>query len=170
MRIHQEKCWNVWEFNARNLLANWSLLIQTTKMMIWECLLLDLTSQIGWDRSRWQYRQVCFFFFCDLSSKHGSGRDQALISLNDFQHSNATSLKTWNLGVYSEQTQQWIQLGIWNHLCVFSVAESTQKTMEMHMLQFPRRSEKYIRNLFFIMEIPKKIASRRVKRTPSTLH
>ena len=111
-----------------------------------------------------------FFFFCDLSSKHGSGRDQALISLNDFQHSNATSLKTWNLGVYSEQTQQWIQLGIWNHLCVFSVAESTQKTMEMHMLQFPRRSEKYIRNLFFIMEIPKKIASRRVKRTPSTLH
>ena len=34
------------------------------------------------------------FFFCDLSSKHGSGRDQALISLNDFQHSNATSLKT----------------------------------------------------------------------------
>ena len=110
------------------------------------------------------------FFFGDLSSKHGSGRDQALISLNDFQHSNETSLKTWNLGVYSEQTQQWIQLGIWNHLCVFSVAESTQKTMEMHMLQFPRRSEKYIRNLFFIMEIPKKIASRRVKRTPSTLH
>jgi hypothetical protein len=132
-------------------------------------------------------------FFCDLSSKHGSGRDQALISLNDFQHSNATSLKTWNLGIqtqqiqhrfiantntipfvhsnaiYSEQTQQGIQLGIWNHLCVFSVAESTLKTMEMHMLQFPRRSEKYIRNLFFIMEIPKGYKPQGEKNTRKTL-
>ena len=132
-------------------------------------------------------------FFCDLSSKHGSGRDQALISLNDFQHSNATSLKTWNLGIqtqqiqhrfiantntipfvhsnaiYSEQTQQGIQLGIWNHLCVFSVAESTLKTMEMYMLQFPRRSEKYIRNLFFIMEIPKGYKPQGEKNTRKTL-
>lgn len=58
--------------------------------------------------------------FCrDWSSKPGSGRDQALISLNDFQHSNATSLKTWNVGVYSEQTQQGIQRGIWNHLSAY---------------------------------------------------